>query len=75
MTDEMRNGAEFEAKVRALAYDLWDQDGRQQGRDEEYWHRAVGQLSAGTDGVDASADAHHTGQIDDDQDDLGNSAT
>jgi len=26
--------------IRRLAYDIWEREGRQAGRDEEYWHRA-----------------------------------
>jgi len=30
----------LEADVRHRAYLLWEADGKPQGRDEEYWHRA-----------------------------------
>ena len=29
-----------EQRIRERAYQLWDQDGRPEGRAEEYWHRA-----------------------------------
>jgi hypothetical protein len=29
--------------VRELAYSLWEQDGRPEGRSGEYWHRALDQ--------------------------------
>jgi hypothetical protein len=31
---------EWEQRVRERAYALWEAEGRAQGRDEEYWHRA-----------------------------------
>jgi hypothetical protein len=33
-----------ERVVRRLAHDLWEREGRQPGRDEEYWHRALDRL-------------------------------
>jgi hypothetical protein len=32
---------EFEESVRLTAYFLWEQDGRPDGRAEEYWRRAL----------------------------------
>ncbi len=29
-----------EQRIRERAYQLWEQDGRQEGGDEAYWHRA-----------------------------------
>ena len=29
-----------EDAIRRLAYDIWEREGRQAGRDQEYWHRA-----------------------------------
>ena len=29
-----------ESAIRRLAYEIWEQEGRQSGREEEYWHRA-----------------------------------
>jgi hypothetical protein len=29
-----------EEAIRRLAYEIWETEGRQPGRDEEYWHRA-----------------------------------
>ena len=35
------SGAEpREQKIRRRAYELWEQDGRPAGRDDDYWHRA-----------------------------------
>jgi hypothetical protein len=33
-------------KIRARAYELWDRDGRQHGRDEEHWLEAERELGA-----------------------------
>lgn len=33
-------------KIRARAYDLWDQDGRQHGREQDYWLQAERELAA-----------------------------
>jgi hypothetical protein len=33
-------------KIRARAYDIWDRDGRQNGRDQEYWLQAERELGA-----------------------------
>jgi hypothetical protein len=30
----------LEADIRHRAYSLWEADGKPDGRDEEYWHRA-----------------------------------
>jgi hypothetical protein len=32
---------QFEQAVRETAYFLWEQDGRPQGREQEYWYRAL----------------------------------
>jgi hypothetical protein len=32
--------AERERLIRELAYQLWESEGRPEGREEEYWHRA-----------------------------------
>jgi hypothetical protein len=34
----------FEAAVRDTAYFLWEQDGRPEGRADEYWERALRKL-------------------------------
>jgi hypothetical protein len=34
---------EFEQAVRETAYFLWEQDGRPEGREQEYWYRALEQ--------------------------------
>jgi Protein of unknown function (DUF2934) len=34
--------------IRRLAYEIWESEGRQTGRDEEYWHRARAKLRSGT---------------------------
>ena len=34
------NNGDREQRIRERAYQLWEEDGRADGRDEEYWHRA-----------------------------------
>jgi hypothetical protein len=36
--------ADFEQAVRDTAYFLWENDGRPEGREREYWYRALEQL-------------------------------
>ena len=50
----------LEEKVRRRAFELWEQDGMPEGRDQEFWHRATEELSgqhapdgAGVKGSDA----------------------
>lgn len=33
-------------KIQVIAYELWERDGRPEGRDDDYWHAAVKLLSA-----------------------------
>lgn len=37
---------DFEQSVRQAAYHLWEDDGRPEGREKEYWFRAMEQLLA-----------------------------
>jgi hypothetical protein len=37
---------ENERLIRELAYQLWESEGRPEGREEEYWHRARERLEA-----------------------------
>jgi Protein of unknown function (DUF2934) len=37
-------GVPDEDAIRRRAYELWEADGRPDGRDEEYWHRAEREL-------------------------------
>ena len=37
---------DFEQHVRQAAYHLWENDGRPDGREKEYWFRALEQLLA-----------------------------
>jgi hypothetical protein len=64
--------AEFERAVRETAYFLWEQGGRPQGREQEYWYRALERTlrERHADGA-IRAKPRRTGQIDDNQDDLG----
>ena len=64
--------ASIEELVRETAYFLWEQDGKPEGRDQEYWYRAQQrtQREPDAEGV-IGQQPRHTGQIDDNQDDLG----
>lgn len=35
-----------EEKIRQRAYELWERDGAQLGRDQDYWHEAAEQIDA-----------------------------
>jgi hypothetical protein len=37
---------DFEQQVRQAAYHLWEDDGRPDGREKEYWFKALEQLLA-----------------------------
>jgi hypothetical protein len=37
---------ELERRIRERAYQLWDSEGRQMGKDEEYWLRACEMIEA-----------------------------
>lgn len=39
-TDEFVD-LDFEQKVRQTAYHLWEDDGRPEGREKEYWFKAL----------------------------------
>ena len=71
---------QFENAVRETAYFLWEQDGRPQGREQEYWYRALERQlrERNADGrlqeappADQSSLVGSKRQIDDNQDDLG----
>jgi len=64
--------AHAEQAVRETAYFLWEQDGRPDGRDQEYWYRALERTHREQDADDLiGRQPRHTHQIDDNQDDLG----
>jgi Protein of unknown function (DUF2934) len=42
--DERQMTEPDEESIRRLAYEIWEREGRQPGRDEEYWLRARKQL-------------------------------
>jgi hypothetical protein len=42
--DERQTTDPEEDAIRRLAYEIWEREGRQSGRDEEYWQRARDQL-------------------------------
>ncbi|MGC2085575.1 MAG: DUF2934 domain-containing protein [Bradyrhizobium sp.] len=44
-----QNGADaLVQRIRERAHHLWELEGRQEGRTEEYWHRAVQQIQSDT---------------------------
>lgn len=43
-------------RIRDRAYQLWDQAGQPEGREDEFWYRAERELSADQD-VDSSEEA------------------
>ena len=47
MSEQEQNGSwtdpEFEQAVRETAYSLWESDGRPEGREQEYWFKALEQ--------------------------------
>jgi hypothetical protein len=47
---------DFEQTVRQAAYLLWEQDGRPDGREKEYWFRALEQELAAREATSAPAD-------------------
>lgn len=38
--EAMPSAEDLEQLIRERAHQLWESDGRPEGRDEEYWHRA-----------------------------------
>jgi hypothetical protein len=46
--DAPMHDAERERLIREVAYQLWESEGRPEGREEEYWHRARERLEAET---------------------------
>lgn len=57
-------GELLEQRIRTLAYYMWEADGRQPGRADEYYHRARKQLLAEygqTDSADTALDERSDG--------------
>jgi hypothetical protein len=52
---------ELENRIRRLAYHLWEQDGRQDGRADVYWERARQQIEA--EGASFFVDPHIPPQL------------
>jgi DUF2934 family protein len=44
--DRGEDAAILEGRIRERAHQLWELEGRQDGRADEYWHRAVEQLQS-----------------------------
>jgi DUF2934 family protein len=47
-SDEDESGSRLEQRIRERAYYLWELEGRQDGKAEEYWHRAAEQIRSDT---------------------------
>lgn len=54
------SSSNIEDRIRDRAYALWDQAGRPDGNDKEFWHLAEKQLSEGS-GVDQSEEDSEVG--------------
>jgi hypothetical protein len=42
----MEHRPEYEKRIRELAYQLWEEAGRPDGKSDEFWRRARAQVSA-----------------------------
>jgi Protein of unknown function (DUF2934) len=51
-TDAEQHEAALKEKIRDTAYRLWEEDGRPDGRSDEYWHRARQLLHLGEGKID-----------------------
>ncbi|MCW5722613.1 MAG: DUF2934 domain-containing protein [Devosia sp.] len=75
---DTRTNPAFEQEVRAMAYFLWEQDGRPEGRDDHFWFQALercrrrGERDAALTNPAGESKGQ---QLDDNIDDLGRSAT
>jgi hypothetical protein len=51
-----------EEKIRQRAHQMWEADGKPDGRDGEHWHRAVREIDGGGDGdrTETKAEADQT---------------
>lgn len=47
--------SEDEERVRRRAYEIWEREGRPEGRHEEHWRRAVTEIASGKDGKTSAA--------------------
>ena len=71
-TDDRWGDPAFEQAVRETAYFLWEQDGKPEGREQEYWYRALEQTLRQRNADRSLQQApRHTHQADDNIDDLG----
>jgi Protein of unknown function (DUF2934) len=41
-----RHGIDLQARIRQRAYELWERDGRPEGRDHAHWHQAEREIGA-----------------------------
>jgi hypothetical protein len=53
----------LEDRIRARAYEIWDNEGRPSGRDREHWDRAVREIQSGegAEGADIAPPGGTTG--------------
>lgn len=71
-TDDRWRDPAFEQAVRETAYFLWEQDGKPEGREQEYWYRALEQTLRQRNADHGLRQAPpSTHQADDNIDDLG----
>ncbi|WP_081493047.1 DUF2934 domain-containing protein [Bradyrhizobium yuanmingense] len=62
LKDRENDAASLEGRIRERAHHLWELEGRQEGKDEEYWHRAEQQLQSDTQAAypPSASRAHRT---------------
>lgn len=68
---------EFEQSVRDTAYFLWEQDGKPNGREQQYWFTALERCLRRRESdmaLNGSLNAREGAQLDDNIDDLGRPA-
>jgi hypothetical protein len=53
-TFEETSMIDLEQKIRERAYQIWEQEGRVHGRDEQHWHKAKLELASVSDDMAAS---------------------
>jgi hypothetical protein len=51
------NQQSYEEQARERAYKLWEQEGKPEGRHEEFWHRAMEEVAKSQAGEEAELEA------------------
>jgi hypothetical protein len=54
----------FEDRIRHRAYQIWEEDGRPQGREHEHWERAVSEIEAEDNAAQAQSKADDPAELD-----------